>query len=506
MEDVVIIGAGPSGLFAAGELARHGVRARLLEHDRQPHRQSRATAIQPALLETLARVDLVEEVLAAAVHVRCARFYGPGFRELGAAGFELAGCAYPFQCSLPQWRTEELLTAHLARLGGRVEHGATVTGVERGADAVALAVRWPDGTAETIAARYVVDAGGAHSVTRAAMAEQLEGETYAGHYVVADARLAAPGAADEAKLIVDPGGFVLLAPLPDRHWIIFATAPAGDGEADPPTEGAVAGLLRDRLGRDVGLGDLRWASNFAMHRRIAPRLADGRRFLLGDAAHLSSPIGGEGLNSGLMDAADIAWKLALVLAGRAKPTLLDSYAIERSMADRHVLEVSDLMHRRVMDMVEACRDGRLPAAPPPPDPEGDRRLQRSRAMLDVSYAGSPLVGEHRGAGDEPAAGPMPGMLYPERCALAGTGHHLVLFGAAPPGLDRLAARWAGLVEPVDAGRAGLDATRAGLSKGGALLVRPDGFIGFRAAPIDAAGLAALDRHLAGYLVPIAAAR
>jgi 2-polyprenyl-6-methoxyphenol hydroxylase-like FAD-dependent oxidoreductase len=113
MEDIVIIGTGPSGLFAAGELARHGVRARLLEHARQPYHQSRATAVQPTLLETLAWAGVAEAFLRTGIHVARTRFYGPGLNELGSSGFELADCLHPFQCSLPQWRTDALLTAHL---------------------------------------------------------------------------------------------------------------------------------------------------------------------------------------------------------------------------------------------------------------------------------------------------------------------------------------------------------------------------------------------------------
>jgi FAD binding domain len=287
----------------------------------------------------------------------------------------------------------------------------------------------------------------------------------------------------------------LLSPLPDNRWLIFVNCDEAETQSGLPTGAQLGALLNTRTGVDVGLSNLRWVSRFRMHKRVVERLSDGRRFLLGDAAHMSSPLGGEGLNASLMDAADIAWKLALVVHGAAKPSLLDSYAIERGLADRHVLEVSDEVHRLVMGLVAMCGGGGALSLPPG-DPAENLAGVRKRLMLDVSYAGSPLIGQAGVAVDGPSAGER----FPARHRLSGPGHHLIVFGSAPR-LDLLRARWGRLVSIVNASSAEFDAAEAGVPNGGAVLVRPDGFIGFRAAPATETTMGALDAHLATYLVP-----
>ncbi|HEX2526617.1 MAG TPA: FAD-dependent monooxygenase [Geminicoccus sp.] len=493
-ERVLIVGAGPAGLFAACELARHGIPTRLVERRVDPHREARATAIQPAVLEVLGRAGVLQPFLDAGVPVRRVRVIGPNGEEIAASTFDGIGCLHEHQCSLPQWRTEQILNDHLEKLGGRVERGVEVLAVEDAEVGLTVTLLHADGRTEQVPAQYVLGAGGAHSITRTSIHGTLEGATYIGEFVAADVRTDLPIPPEEARLFLGPQGLVLLAPLPDHRWIMFVGV--GEVADTPPDEAQLAALVNQRLGHEAGIHDARWINYFRMHNRIAPRLSEGRRFLLGDAGHLSSPLAGEGLNSALMDAADIAWKLALVLQGSARPILLDSYAIERSLADHHVLDVSDRTHRHVMDLLAMLAQGQVPE-PDAPDAARDLAGQRTRAMLDVSYAGSPLVGDHPPGAR--SAEPAPGSRFPDRARLAGTRHHLLVFGTAD--LEPLRRRWSGLVEILDGAASGFDATRAGVSDGGAVLIRPDGMIGFRASPADGLGLAALDAHLASYLVP-----
>jgi 2-polyprenyl-6-methoxyphenol hydroxylase-like FAD-dependent oxidoreductase len=504
---VLIIGAGPSGLFTACELARHGVQARLIERTLTPHRQARGTAIQPATLELLARGGVVDPFLREGVQVREVQVVGRGLVPLAADRIDGTDAVWPFQCCLPQWRTEEILAAHFARLGGRVERGVSLTAVAAQADGVLVDLSHSDGRVEHLAVRWLIDASGAHSLTRRSMQEPLEGDTYPDHYLVADGVTTSPvGPATVPVLLVDAAGPVLFAPLPQARRLVFIQLAADEQEEEVPEPSLerINALLIQRLGCDLRLHDLRWSSHFRVHRRIVPHLADGHRFLIGDAGHLSSPLGGEGLNAGLMDGADLAWKLALVMRGAATSDLLSTYVIERGLADRQVLAASDEQHRGVQSLL-AKLTRPSPTATPPPSQAEQLAGRRRRSMLDVSYAGSPLIGSW-GEDGLPAPSPQPGERWPQRCRLEGVRHQLLWFppsgaGHQDPALADFARRWGNLVEVTDGTSLGLDPGQAGVEGSGAVLIRPDGHIGFRAIPAGAEALAAIDRHLERWFRP-----
>jgi 2-polyprenyl-6-methoxyphenol hydroxylase-like FAD-dependent oxidoreductase len=494
--DVLIIGAGPSGLFAASELVRHGVHVRLIEQEARSHHEARATAIQPGTLEILDSVGLLQPFLDSSEHVRRVRVFGPDLSELSGLDFEGIDCRCEFQCSLPQYETQRILEAHLVSLGGAVERGITATKVESDGGDVSVELVHADGRVETVHPGIVIGAGGAHSVTRHSMSEHLEGSTYQGQFLVADIAMEAPVPRDQGNFFCGPDGMMLLSPLPGGRWLTFQDL---EEEVQAVSAEEIVARTEVRIGGRSRPTDVAWFSPFRMHRRIVSRLEDGRRFLIGDAAHLSSPFGGEGLNSGLHDGYDLAWKLALVLQGHAPRSLLDDYAVERAIADRHVLDVSDDVHTGIIGIADAVREGREPPAATA-DPVTTALLRNSRAMIDFDYAESPLVSDYRVGGSETAE-LHPGQRYPDWTRFGGTSHHLLVFGtvADAASLARLDRRWTGLVgvyhDP------DVDPARAGVPKGGVVLIRPDGHIGFRSPSADAEALAALESHLSSYLTP-----
>jgi 2-polyprenyl-6-methoxyphenol hydroxylase-like FAD-dependent oxidoreductase len=491
---VLIVGTGPAGLFAACELVRHGVRPRVVERRLAPHHEARGTALQPATLDIVDRAGLIEPFLRAGVRIRQAQLLGPGLQEISTTRFAGIGCKYEFQCSLPQWQTETILRDHLQSIGIDVEYGTEVKSIENEPAGLRVTLE-NSGRTEDFITAYVLGAGGAHSVTRHSMQEHLDGETYDGRFIVADAKNSLSCPPECSRVIVGPSGFGLFSPLPGDRRLIFVNRNETDTRPELPTADELGALLDARVGAEVGLHDLRWVSYFKMHMRAAERVSDGRRFLLGDAAHLSSPLGGEGLNAAFMDAADIAWKLAMVIRGEARPSLLESFAAERGIADHHVLEVSDEVHSSVMNLVAMCDGGGAPALPQP-DPLEAIAAARRRSMLDISLAGSALVGQAGRLID----GLSPGTRFPACHLLSGTGHHLI-GPAGAPRLDHLRSRWGKLVSIVDSSTAQFDTIRTGIPDASAILVRPDGFVGFRADPADARTMDALDAHLATYLIP-----
>lgn len=486
--DALIIGAGPSGLFTAIELARRGIAPRIVDADPLPHRQSRATTVMPSTLMLLARAGLADQFIEAGMRINCFAVRDAALDQVSAIRFDDLDTPMPFAITLPQWRTEELLAARLAELGVDVERGTTATDLDLRVDGTGVTLESSKGR-ELVDTRALVGAGGAHSVVRSAMRQVLQGGSYDRRFAVADIVLPSNLPRDEVTRITSAEGVALFGPLPGDRTLVIFDLPEGDPLVDEgePTLSDVQRLLATRLTVPPVASDLRWSSCFTLHHRIAKSFGDIRRYLVGDAAHIESLFSGMGMNAGFHDAANLGWKLASCLRLEAHAGLLHTYVLERRPADERSLSISDAGYRSVMG-----DDAPPLVAPGAPgsgrdDPQSDPR--RTVLMLDEHYEGSPLVGSRVHPDTELPPTLTPGTLFPEDHPGPSLRHGLYLGSeVARPG--DLLERWAHVVEVVEAPPV--------VPPAGAVLVRPDGFTAFVALPADEAAFAQLEGMLGSW--------
>ena len=340
---VLIVGAGPTGLALALWLTRLGVAVRIVDKAAEPGTTSRALAVQARTLELYGQADLAEAVIAAGHKTAALNFWARGEK---AARIPLSDIGeglspYPFLLIYPQDRHERLLIARLAALGVKVERPAEVEQVTITEAGVTARWRKPNGGVRTVAADYVCGCDGAHSVVRRAVGQDFPGGTYRQLFYVADVEAKGPPADGELHVDLDEADFLAVFPLDDAGRVRLigtvrdqrAEHPEALGFAD--VSGAAIAHMKLEVGR------VNWFSTYRVHHRVAERFRQGRAFLLGDAAHIHSPAGGQGMNTGLGDAINLAWKLAWVLAGRATPALLDSYEAERMAFARRLVATTD---------------------------------------------------------------------------------------------------------------------------------------------------------------------
>ncbi|WP_225801908.1 FAD-dependent monooxygenase [Streptomyces sp. NK15101] len=337
--DVIVIGAGPVGLALTLDLARRGIAVRLVEREEERFEGSRAKGVQPRTLEVLDGFGLAAAALAAGgAYPPMGLHFGPFTKtwRMHATAPDGAGTPYPDVLLLPQYATTALLHGAVRRLGGDVEFGVRAEEITQ--DAGSCAVRLGDG--RLLTARYVVGADGGASTVRKAAGIAFEGTTdEADRTILVDA--AVDGLShDHWHIWPRTGGRGIAAcPLPGadgRFQIMIGTRPGDPIEPAALTEARLADLLRRRAGRSLTLRDISWASVFRPNVRLAERYRNGRLLLCGDAAHVHTPAGAQGLNTGVQDAHNLGWKLHQVLAG-ADTSLLDSYERERRPVAARVL-------------------------------------------------------------------------------------------------------------------------------------------------------------------------
>ncbi|MFD7230076.1 FAD-dependent monooxygenase [Streptomyces sp. NPDC059881] len=551
--DVLVVGAGPVGLTAAAELRRNGADCRIV--DRLPARlpYAKAVGIQPRTMELWDRMGMVRAALEAAVPMRGQLTYMDGAE---GPRIDLAlppDVPYGF-AALPQYETERIIEEHLARFGTRIERGTELVSFVQDDDGVVSRVTTSSGAEQEIRSRFLIGCDGAHSVVRKTLGLTFEGDAFPDEYMLADVEVdwnLPQGYGVRAMHHGEDGAvddLLVCIPLPGhrRYRMSMLVPPELSARGRPGERDDIAHGLEPESGRTPGLehiqavldrlspepttaSAIRWSSVFRISHRLVNRYADGRVFVAGDAAHIHPPTGAQGMNTGIQDACNLAWKLALAGAGRAHPQLLASYDAERRPVGE---EVVGRTVRHAAEGVQA-------------DPGDPATIMLREAQLLVAYPDSPIVGpaapgnggeEGPDAGDRaPDCGGLTGGVatYPLRLydLLRDRGHVLLLyagtdgpvasFGELASTAHRLSdgrmwtcvvlAQGADMSEAADLGLqadADLDADAYGLrlpvyrdtreefrrayrvTDSAAFVVRPDGYLGTRLTPAAAPELSA----------------
>ncbi|MEU6564878.1 FAD-dependent oxidoreductase [Nocardia nova] len=347
--DVVIVGAGPAGLSAAVRLAERGVTPVVVDMSSSPTQTSNAALVHASTLELLAELGVGDDLVSAG---RKLRRIVMADRGQVLARIDLTGIAsrYPFALGVPQSTTEEILLRRFAGLGGVVRRNHRVESLRTTADGYRLTgTNAENSSAFELHARYVIGADGAHSVVRAAIGVQFRGDTYPSQFVLADVALSQPPCADdEAAINLSPHGVTVIGQLPGGNYRVIATVDADATVPRAPGRSFVDALLTERDIHSHTASEAAWSSRFRVHHRVADRFRDGDVFLVGDAAHVHSPAAGQGMNTGIADAYDVATRLAAVVTGRAEVSVLDGYEQSRRPAAKEVVRFTDRMTRMAM--------------------------------------------------------------------------------------------------------------------------------------------------------------
>jgi len=336
--DVLVIGAGPVGMALAITLAQCGVRPLIIERAETQETTSRAAVIHAHTLEVLDRLGVTGPMLAEGLKIEKFAFRDRD-RQLGMIGFGDLPSDHRYLLMLPQDRTEAFMLDRLAELGVEIFRGCTFQGYAEKAGGIIAAIQTPEGL-ETVEARYMVGTDGMHSEVRKACGIPFDGAQYEGSFVLADIAIEGADPRDEVTLFFSPEGLVVLAPLPGNRYRVVATV---DEAPEKPDAALVQQLLdaRGPAARPLGrVRDVSWSSRFHLHHRLARTYRKGRVFIAGDAAHAHSPAGGQGMNTGLVDAYTLGSLLVQVLGGRSGAEALDQYEALRRPAAAKVLELA----------------------------------------------------------------------------------------------------------------------------------------------------------------------
>ena len=479
---VLIVGAGPTGLVLALWLTRLGVAVRIIDKTAEPGTTSRAVAVQARTLEFYRQVGLSDAVVEAGVKVAGVNLWVRGAKAahapLGRLGEGLS--PFPYVLTYPQDAHERLLIERLDAHGVKVERRTELVRFDQHAQGVRAVLKRPDGSEATCDAAYLAGCDGAHSTVREALATGFPGGTYSGLFYVADVDAAGPAADGEIHVDFEEADFMAVFPLKGTGRLRLVGPIAWEPQREHRE------LTFDDIGQraiqnlKLSVTKVNWFSSYHVHHRVATRFRDGRAFLLGDAAHVHSPVGGQGMNTGIGDAVNLAWKLAAVLNGGAAASLLDTYEPERIKFARRLVATTDRAFTLVTRQGAIARLVRTRLAPLVlPQlfrlPAVRRLLFRTVSQIGVEYRDSAL--------SEGAAGPVRGG---DRLPWVQTGPHddnfapltalawqVHVYGDPPHAVAEACAQ---LRLPLHTFPWTPAMSRAGLVARALYLVRPDGYV------------------------------
>lgn len=469
--EVLVVGAGPTGLVLALWLARLGVRVRIIDKNERQPTESRALGIQARTLEFYRQLgDLGDRIAARGVHVEGIDLWVSG-RKVARVSLNDLGAGlspFPYIVTLSQDEHEHMLAAELAKLGVTLERGTELVAFTQDVKAVRAVLRTAEGSEETCSLAYLAGCDGAHSTVREQLGIGFAGGTYSHLFYVADVNATGPAVGRDIHIDLDEADFLALFPMPDNRTRLVGTI--DEAAVRDETRFGFDDVSRGPIeGMKLQIERVNWFSTYRVHHRVADTFRRGRVFLLGDAGHIHSPVGAQGMNTGIGDAVNLAWKLADVLHGRAGDALLDTYTIERIAFARRLVSTTDRIFTTVSKTGPVANFVRTRVAPRIIPAvwasRGARRyLFRTVSQIGIRYRHSPIsegkAGRVHGGDRLPW---IPDNFLPLR-SLSWQAH---IYGEAPANLPDVPPHvfpWS------DA------AARAGVKRGAVYVVRPDGYV------------------------------
>ncbi len=511
--DVLIVGAGPTGLTAATLLARYGVDFRIIDKNAAAAKKSKALGVQARTLELWDKLGLADGALARGQALDALNLITKGTIDKGGTPFMALGrdgrgvSPFPYLLIHEQNKTEKMLLDDLNDHTGPkgaygVERSTEVVSLTPAESRVTVVLRHEDAQQETVKAKWLIAADGASSFVRKTLALEFDGATYADPLFVADVDLDWPLSRDKFYVQVPRQGMLTFFPMrgdgySNNQYRIIARIPKVLEDKDTLTGEDIQQILDKHSVVKAKITSTRWVSKYRIHRRMTQQFRVGRIFLAGDAAHIHSPAGGQGMNTGIQDAWNLAWKLALVVKGQADEGLLESYEPERMPVAKAVLNGSDKGFSFIGSpnyVFHLLRSALLPRLTSLASRESvGKRIFKFLSQTWIGYRKSPAVGGDKGVkrvkpGDRAPYGHFTSgeSIFSHLC---GVDHHLLLFVGRGADVKAEQARAEATLDDynlttrvhvINASESALRETY-GVSKPGAFLIRPDGHVAWRGA-------------------------